>query len=759
MAAYINRTLAYSNSMNISRNVSTDEQISSPLQIFGKAKKQINEIFVDILSYVAEASERIKDVNDKCPNVINTNELKSIIDYEFKVKGICEVLTRDHMKVAFFGRTSNGKSTVVNAMLGDKVLPSGIGHTTNCFLQVEGSQSGEAYLVTEGSNEKQNVESVSHLAHALNHEKQLNEKELVHVYWPKDRCVLLRDDVALVDSPGVDVTPHLDDWIDNHCIDADVFVLVANAESTLMVTEKNFFHKVSSKLSKPNIFILNNRWDASANEPEFLDQVRKQHMERATDFLVKELKVCTTEEASSRIFFISAKEVLQARVQERKGLSLNSGALAEGFSTRYMEFEEFERRFEECISKSAIKTKFLNHSQQGKHLIKDMLKIMDTIYNRSQEQKNLKLNEIKKCQEKLNYTEQSLISITNEMKMKIHQMVDDVEDKVSKALSDEIRRLSVLVDEFNLPFHSDPLVLNAYKKELHSYVESGLGSNLRARLSTALALNIDQSQKEMIEKMSALLPEEKRNIRLRNPQREPFEVLYRLNCDNLCRDFHEHLEFKFSWGLSTLFGRVASFTSWSSWSSNQSRIMMSPQSNNQSQSNNPLINAFDGTHNSTIEHNLPVISRILAASLGTQGAMGGLIFAGFMLKTVGWRLIIATGGIYGCLYLYERLSWTTKAKEREFKRQYVHHATSKLRLIVDLTSANCSHQVQQELSTTFAQLCELVDRSATDLNDEMKNLDGKLRILSKSTEVSKMLMNKGDVLKAELKQFDDTFLS
>lgn len=44
------------------------------------------------------------DVNDKCPNVINDNEVKSIVEYESKVKGICEVLTRDHMKVAFFGR-------------------------------------------------------------------------------------------------------------------------------------------------------------------------------------------------------------------------------------------------------------------------------------------------------------------------------------------------------------------------------------------------------------------------------------------------------------------------------------------------------------------------------------------------------------------------------------------------------------------------------------------------------------------------------
>ena len=37
-------------------------------------------------------------------------------------------------------------------------------------------------------------------------------------------------------SPGIDVSPDLDLWIDKHCLDADVFVLVANAESTLMVT-------------------------------------------------------------------------------------------------------------------------------------------------------------------------------------------------------------------------------------------------------------------------------------------------------------------------------------------------------------------------------------------------------------------------------------------------------------------------------------------------------------------------------------------
>lgn len=72
--------------------------------------------------------------------------------------------------------------------------------------------------------------------------------------------------------------------------------------------------------------------------------------------------------------------------------------------------------------------------------------------------------------------------------------------QVSKALSDEIRRLSVLVDEFDTPFHSEPLVLNVFKKELHHHVEKGLGSNLRSRLSSALAMNIESSQREMIGK-------------------------------------------------------------------------------------------------------------------------------------------------------------------------------------------------------------------------------------------------------------------
>lgn len=81
---------------------------------------------------------------------------------------------------------------------------------------------------------------------------------------------------------------------------------------------------------------------------------------------MKELKVCTPKEAEERIFFISAKEALLARLAEQGQVS--TLPLTDGFQSRYFEFQDFERKFEECISKSAVKTKFEQHSQRGKYI-------------------------------------------------------------------------------------------------------------------------------------------------------------------------------------------------------------------------------------------------------------------------------------------------------------------------------------------------------------------------------------------------------
>ena len=67
--------------------------------------------------------------------------------------------SKSNCHMLFDVRTSNGKSTVVNAMLKSKLLPSGIGHTTNCFVQVEGTDLPDAFIVTDDAPDvKQNIQ-------------------------------------------------------------------------------------------------------------------------------------------------------------------------------------------------------------------------------------------------------------------------------------------------------------------------------------------------------------------------------------------------------------------------------------------------------------------------------------------------------------------------------------------------------------------------------------------------------------------------
>lgn len=769
MAAYVNRTIsmmagdgphnvAMLNNGAVRVNMSN---VDSPLQIFVRAKKKINDIFVEIDDYVKDAVTFMHAVTGE-NGIATPQDLATVEAYVSKVQAIREVLKRDHMKVAFFGRTSNGKSTVINAMLHDKILPSGIGHTTNCFLQVEGSDTDEAFLRTDGSEEKLNVQSVSQLGHALC-ASRLQECSLVHVYWPRELCALLRDDVVLVDSPGVDVTPNLDTWIDQYCLDADVFVLVANAESTLMVTEKNFFHKVSTKISQPNIFILNNRWDASASEPEYLDQVRTQHANRCVDFLSRELRVCTPKEAEERIFFISAKEALLTRMREREK-PVSSPIMADGHQVRYFEFVDFERKFEECISKSAVRTKFAQHSRRGKNIANEVMQALELVYTTATDQKAAKVEKQRVLHEQLSAIEEQLTTITRQMKDKINKMVESVEHKVSLTLSQEIRRLSALIDEYDTPFRTERGALEQYKRALHRHVEAGLGSRLKKRLSADIGNEMDQAQKEMADRMYNILPIHKRAAAASYimPHQQPFEVLYRLNCDNLCADFQEDLSFRFSYGITALIQRFQgkntnkiALKNPPQYTSIPPSVSTIPSSMEVARTpNGPTLAAQVGL--SAEEWGL--VSKFALGALTSQGTMGGLLLSGLLLKTVGWRIVAVTGVLYGALYAYERLTWTAKAQERVFKKQYVAHASKKLRLIVDLTSANCSHQVQQELSTMFARLCRLIDEATTEMDTELQEVKEAIKMLEVASTSAKKLRNKANYLSHELELFDDAFL-
>uniref|UniRef100_A0A8C1W4S9 Mitofusin 2 n=1 Tax=Cyprinus carpio TaxID=7962 RepID=A0A8C1W4S9_CYPCA len=727
---------------------------ASPLKHFVTAKKKINGIFEQLGAYIKESSAFLEETysNEELDPVTTEEQVAEVRGYLSKVAGIGEVLSRRHMKVVFFGRTSNGKSSVINAMLWDKVLPSGIGHTTNCFLRVEGTDGNEAFLLTEGSDERKSVKTVNQLAHALHQDEDLDAGSLVCVMWPKAKCALLRDDLVLVDSPGIDVTTELDSWIDKFCLDADVFVLVANSESTLMQTEKSFFHKVNERLSSPNIFILNNRWDASANEPEYMEEVRRQHMDRCTSFLVDELRVVDRAQASDRIFFVSAKEALQARVQKAQGMPEAGGALAEGFQARMFEFQNFERRFEECISQSAVKTKFEQHTMRAKQISEALRLIMDSVHIAAQEQRIHCLEMKEEREDRLEFIDKQLDLLTLDCKSKIKQITEEVEKQVSNAMAEEIRRLAVLVDDFHLDFHPSQVVLKVYKNELHKHIEDGLGRNMSERCSSAITAALQTTQTEMIEGLKPLLPIGIREQVDKMVPRQCFALSYDLNCDKLCSDFQEDIGFHFSLGWTMLVNRFLG-------PKNTRRALMGYNDQVAPLAITPVSASMPPFPQGSMTQEELMVSMVTGLASLTSRTSMGIIVVGGVVRAVGWRLIALSVGLYGLLYVYERLTWTTRAKERAFKRQFVDYASEKLQLIVSYTGSNCSHQVQQELAGTFSQLCQQVDVTRQQLEDEIRDLNSKIEQLDGLQSKAKLLRSVISHMTAEIMFDCDFFLS
>lgn len=742
----------------------------SPLRNFVKAKQKINSTFGHIGKFLEDCNTfllQCEIADDSMEDVKNFSS--EVSGFLAQVSSISEVLARDQMKVAFFGRTSNGKSTTVNAMLQDKILPMGIGHTTNCFLSVHGSDLPDPYILTAGSNDKRNVKSLSQLAHALCDDK-LDHSSLVQVFWPKTRCKLLSEDVVLVDSPGIDVSPDLDLWIDKHCLDADVFVLVANAESTLMVTEKNFFHKVNQRLSRPNIFILNNRWDASASEPDTMELVKNQHLQRNISFLVDELKCVDRAQAEDRVFFVSSKETLMTRMQKHKGMPQEGGAIhVEGFQARQMEFENFERKFEECISKSAIQTKFESHAVSGLKIANVVKDIMEQVVGCAFQRRS-RLEKAKKEQEdRLEFVKEQLEICSHDAKRRIKEITSIVEGQVTDAMTEEIGRLGLLVNEFDHPFHPHPGFLKTYKKELYGHLERGLGRNMTARCSNSQTQVINDAQRDMADRLRSLLPPESPEFLL-----EPattaldFQASYKLDVPSLCIDFREDIEFHFSLGWQAILRKFLAPHNASlaiALGANLQRNVRSlvPTAQYSTQSTEGRT-ATSSQVNSTCEMlRRPEGDEVAAAvmtglaSLTSRTGTLVVIAGGLIWKTVGWKFIALCAGLYSGVYVIERLRWNNGAKEKAFKKQFVEYATEKLHLVVSFTSANCSIQVQQELSSSFVKLKSLVQRAKESLEENIIELCKEITRLEKIENEAKILRNKASWFESELSQFITEF--
>ena len=72
-------------------------------------------------------------------------------------------------------------------------------------------------------------------------------------------------------------------------------------------------------------------------------------------------------------------------------------------------------------------------------------------------------------------------------------------------MNDEIKRLGILVNQFDHPFETDPTSIETYKRDLVTHIANGLRRNLTARCGLALSQIINKTKQSMTGKQKLTL--------------------------------------------------------------------------------------------------------------------------------------------------------------------------------------------------------------------------------------------------------------
>ncbi|KQS52451.1 transmembrane GTPase fzo [Drosophila erecta] len=695
---------------------------SSRLSEFVDAKTELQDIYHDLSNYLSsfltllEESVLLKD----------RQVLKHLCAFSSRVEAIAKVLSRDRMKVAFFGRTSNGKSAVINALLHEKILPSAMGHTTSCFCQVQANGTDETeHVKVEQEEQHMELSALKELAsaHSL---RALKPSTLLHVNMAKNRCSILDYDVVLMDTPGVDVTAQLDDCLDSYCMDADVFILVLNAESTISRVERQFFKDVASKLSSPNLFILNNRWDkASSMEPEMEQMVKDQHTERCVNLLVDELGVyANAQEASERIYHVSALEALHIRNGHNKNPTAQT-------QERYLEFLRFENDFLHCLAESARKTKFGPHLQSAQSIL---TQLKSTLIGPSIEKVSRLIEENKEMRANLNTEMDDWVILMQEDREELQiwaERLTEMTQRVGQCvLNDQISTLiPSTVLSFSHPFHPElPAQIGLYQRSLSAHLDD----LLEDRVLQCLSMPLEEKLIQMEDEMALQITEKNYN----------WQLIYNVDCQSYMGDFQPDLRFQFSLGFTALWHRLEGNIP---LHASPYRMQKLPNGHKKSLPLPPLVH---DNHWQMVE-----------SLIKSKGSLGTVLLSALAIRSFNWPIVLILGGLVGSYYLYEYAAWTTAAQERSFKCQYSRLLQQRLRADVQQTVNGFEFQLRQHL--TKVRNCW--EAKSKEVLNDLDASTAKLTKQTKSMEVLqlnlKKFRDKGQLLESRLEEFREIYLS
>jgi small GTP-binding protein len=188
---------------------------------------------------------------------IGTKSLRDRVDRQLVRK-----LEEDRFHLVVVGEFNHGKTTFVNALLGDRVLPVGVTPTTATIHHIRWAERPEAFVVTSGG-ERRGIPfaDVSRFAVGGDLKEDVDYLEIGHP------AALLKERILLVDTPGVnDLSLQRSDITYSYIPRADAVLFLLDAGQILKESERVFLTDKLLKASRDKIVFVITKWDLLSTE-------------------------------------------------------------------------------------------------------------------------------------------------------------------------------------------------------------------------------------------------------------------------------------------------------------------------------------------------------------------------------------------------------------------------------------------------------------------------------------------------------------
>ncbi|WP_322689786.1 dynamin family protein [Nostoc sp. DedSLP04] len=272
--------------------------------------KKYQEYRKQLANYCYQISQLIQD----CKNhgILPHTLIGNIAEVSQKIKS-------QRFRLAVVGEFSKGKSTLLNALLGEEIQPV---RAIPCSGTVTVIKYGTERRVTcwykdgrieEIPFDQYKLKATISKDAALEHRSdELAQSDIEEIIFENPELVLCKNGVEIVDSPGLNEHPDRTSITYKLLQDTDAVIFLTDAMRLLTEKEKELIQDMRYKLNNSNLdepaenlFILVNFMDMLDNE-EDLHDVRT----RLENFVINENLLINT--GKNRIHYISAKLALKA---------------------------------------------------------------------------------------------------------------------------------------------------------------------------------------------------------------------------------------------------------------------------------------------------------------------------------------------------------------------------------------------------------------------------------------------------------------